>query len=795
MTDLLDARAPGTEAAEEAGYARPHRVRLGTRLADTLGPVGETLGRIYRSPARPAMAGRFVLGVAAFIVLDYIRFHPSLSEFLQGLSIGSLYGVIAVGIILIYRTARIINFAAAAIGAVPAITALLLDVQRHIPYLIVLPIALLGGPLFGAVIDVLILGRFAQAPRLILTVVTIGVAQGMAALGFFIPVWIGARAGEIPNVPTPWDRMKILNGRGQPLLTGNEVAAVVTVVAIAVALGLFLRYTRIGVALRAAAENADRASLLGIPVKRIQTVAWALAGLLGAMAIFVQAPLIGVPNNATLGFDSLLYAMAAAVVARMERIGVALASGMAVGIIEFGVVSRTGKSEEATAYMLVIILAALLLQRRSMQRAYDAGTSTWEAVKQFRPIPFELRATKEVNGARAALYGLFAAVAVLVPFLVHRGDLPNLQTLPIFGMVGVSLVVLTGWAGQVSLGQFGLVGAGAAAAGGLVANHNIDFFTACAIGVAAGVAAAVFIGLPAVRIQGLYLAVTTLAFGYAMKSYVLNKNYFFKFLLPKGLSAHLARPMLYGRINLDNERTFYFVCLIGLVLAMLAATAFRRNRSGRVLIAARDNQRAAPAYSINLTRTRLAAFAVSGGIAGLAGVLLAYEQHNVIAGTYDPLQSIVVFLSAVIGGLTSVPWAVSGVVGLQAFTVFGARFYQHLGNTISAVMPLLLTGPLLVLNLYFYPGGSAENGFAQRDRFLRWIARRHDILVPSLVADKRVEAEAQRVEAIVAAETHVEEVGSFDLQLSPTIRCPACGLELKVNDAAAHEHFKVGAEV
>src|SRR5205085_11199998 len=121
----------------------------------------------------------------------------------------------------------------------------------------------------------------------------------------------------------------------------------------------------------------------------------------------------------------------------------------------------------------------------------------------------------------------------------------------LWGIIAVSLVVLTGWAGQISRGQFGLVGIGAAAGGGLVANHNIDFFVALAIGVAAGAISAVLIGLPAIRIQGLYLAVTTLAFGYAMQNYILNKNYWIgRHLLPTGYAPHLARPVLYGRIDL-----------------------------------------------------------------------------------------------------------------------------------------------------------------------------------------------------------------------------------------------------
>jgi branched-chain amino acid transport system permease protein len=244
-----------------------------------------------------------------------------------------------------------------------------------------------------------------------------------------------------------------------------------------------------------------------------------------------------------------------------------------------------------------------------------------------------------------------------------------------------------------------------------------------------------------------------------MWKYVLNRHYWLgQHLLPNGLSAHLARPQLYGRIDLENNRTFYFVCLFFMLLVTLAALAFRRNRSGRVLIAARDNQRAAPAYAINLVRTRLAAFAVSGGIAGLAGVLFAYQQHTVEAQSYSVLASITLFLSVTIGGLTSVPFAVSGAISLQLFTLFGPRFYQHLGQTFVAVVPLLLTGPLLVVNMYFYPGGSAEAGFQSRDRFLRWVANRRNLLVPSLIADRRVEAEVEaRADIVASAEAHMRE--------------------------------------
>jgi branched-chain amino acid transport system permease protein len=743
----------------------------------------------FRSGARGPVAIRSTVYGGAFLLFMTQGLGMSAPDTVNGLALGALYGIIGVALVLIYRTSRIINFAAGAIGAIPAITALLMVTNKGVNYLVALPVALVGGFLIGGITDLLVMRRFDRSPRLILTVVTIGVAQSFAALGFFLPVWFGAKATGAPRVVTPWSDLAWRSERGQPILTGDQVFAFAVVLICTIALSVFLKRSRMGIALRASAENADRAALLGIPVKRVSTLAWSLAGLLAAMAIFAQAPLIGVPGDATLGFDALLYGLAAAVVARMDRLGVALGAGAGIGLIIFRSVSRTGSGNVASALMLVIILVALLAQRGSLSRAMDTGVSTWQAVKAFRPIPSELRNVKEVQTARAVLYGIGLLIAVGAPFVVGDTRLPKLETLPLFGIVAVSLVVLTGWAGQISLGQFGLVGIGAAAAGGLVANHNIDFFVALSIGVAAGALTAVIVGLPAVRIQGLYLAVTTLAFGYAMQYYILNRNYWLgEHLLPKGQSASLLRPVLYGRIDLEAGRSFYFTGLVFFLLSVMAALAFRRNHSGRVLIAMRDNQRAMASYAVNPVRTKLAAFAVSGAFAGLAGVLFAYQQHNVLPDSYNVLSSIAVFLAACIGGLTSVWAGALGVITFQAFVFFMPEVYQPLlknHQTISSVIPLLLTGPLLILNLYFNPGGLAEQCFSARDKFLRRIAAKHGIHVPSLVADRLLEEEQQRSIVQHAEETveHVDEPAPYS--------CPACEAPLTLEELQTHEHLLV----
>ena len=186
----------------------------------------------------------------------------------------------------------------------------------------------------------------------------------------------------------------------------------------------------------------------------------------------------------------------------------------------------------------------------------------------------------------------------------------------ITAIVGVSLVILTGWSGQISLGQFAIAGIGSGVAGGL-AVRGWDFFICLGVAGLAGALVAVLIGLPALRIQGLFLAVTTLAFAFTVQFFFLNRDYF-GWWLPK-TGETVARPRLYGFFSTQSDTRFYFVCLIFLGLSLLVARSVRKNRLGRVLIGVRDNSRAVQAYGVNLARNRLAAFAISGFIAAVAG--------------------------------------------------------------------------------------------------------------------------------------------------------------------------------
>jgi branched-chain amino acid transport system permease protein len=310
----------------------------------------------------------------------------------------------------------------------------------------------------------------------------------------------------------------------------------------------------------------------------------------------------------------------------------------------------------------------------------------------------------------------------------------------------------------------------------------------------------VLVGLPALRVQGLYLAVTTLAFAGTVAGFVLNPSYFLgNALLPKS-GNRIERFSLWQRIDmstatdvswfgpdfvLEADAKYYYLCLVFLGLALAAAKAYRRNRAGRILIAIRDNQRAAPAYAINLARNRLAAFAMSGAFASGAGVLLSYHLGAIDASTYGIGNSIFIFTATVIGGLTSLPGAVLGTLLIGGVQTYGETYLEGVS--------LLVTGPGLVLVLLFLPGGLAEGLYQLRDTFLRWVAKRHDLLVPSLVADRRIETGEDQQDVITEAEHHVEETESFDLLGDPTITCPVCGVVLRLPDAARHEHLRTEA--
>ena len=695
---------------------------------------------LARRALPPAKGTALVLLLPLVLNLVLAR-QPPLGIYVNGAIIGSLYALVAIALILVYQATRIINFAAAGLGSAGAVLALMLIVRRGVPYgLAVLVLIAVAGAV-GAATDVTVIRRFERAPRLILTVATIGVAQLLAFIEFWIPKWVSGDTLPPNDFPTPADGITFR--LGGVVFSGDHVVAIVVVAILVGALTAVFRFTDTGIAIRAAAENADRASLLGIPVRRVSTIVWTLAAVLSAVGVFLRAPLVGLPVGGLIGPSLLLFGLVPAVVARMRSFGTAFVVAVALGMTDQALLFSTRQTSVIYGVLLVVLLVALYVQRGDLARAHHTGQATWQAVADIRPIPHELRHLPEVRRVRLALRAAAVVIAVGAPFVLGPDRLGFAALVVIYAMVGVSFVVLSGWAGQISLGQFGIAGVGAAVCGSLAAHHTADFFVCLLAAGLSGALAALVIGVPALRIQGLFLAATTLAFAFVVEALVLNPRYM-SGVLPGGDGHYIERPVLYGIFDLGSDRAFYYVTLVVFALVVGVAASLRRYRSGRVLIAARDNARTAQALGLNLARTKLVAFAIAGFVAGLAGGLLAFQQEAVDSLTFTPVVSINLFAMAVIGGLGSVLGAVLGALYVQGIPYFLEEQVRGIG--------VLATGVGLMVLLSFLQGGLAEAVYRGRDHLLRRLALKHGIHVPSLVADSLVVDDA-------AAATHANGNG------------------------------------
>jgi branched-chain amino acid transport system permease protein len=677
---------------------------------------------------RPWMvvAGAIALYLLALVtpgIQDWVDDKAPPGIVIVGAIIGSVTALLAIGLILIYRANRFINFAYGSMGSLVGVLAIGMHKEHGWNFFVALAVAVVAGVVVGAGIDRLVIRRFANSSRLLLTVASIGLAQLLGGLELLGSKAIGftSLTGGF-NVPLSSD---ITIDVGVKTLKGDEILIMAVVPLVIAGIAWFLLKTDSGVAVRAAAESADRARLLGIPVRRLSTIVWAIAGGLAALTFVLKAPFSGVaPGVASTGPTVLLPALAAAVVARMESLPVAVGAGIGLGIIEQLIRWNSTVPSFNDLAFFAIILVALLLQRDRLSRGQDTGASTWTAVGAARPVPTELRHLPEVRWAGRALVVIVAGLALWLPSMWA----PSRQLLAgyavVWAMVGVSLVVLTGWGGSISLGQFALVGVGAMVAGNFITRWNTDALLTLIVAGAAGAVVALLVGLPALRIRGLFLAVTTLAFAVALDSYVLNLNNF-----PDYIPQSVERPLLFERFDLEGNYAMYVFSLALLGLSIIAAAGVRRARAGRVLLASRDNRRAAGAAAVPTTRVQLSGFLLAGTIAGVAGALHVQFLHGLNPGTYAPTMSMEVFATAVIGGLGSVAGALSGIV-----------LFQYMQSvTALGDLRLLLTGTGLLVVLYALPGGFGQVMLSARDRVLRRIADRRGLLVPSLVADKRVD--------------------------------------------------------
>ncbi|MBS1838226.1 MAG: branched-chain amino acid ABC transporter permease, partial [Actinobacteria bacterium] len=493
---------------------------------------------------------------------------------------------------------------------------------------------------------------------------------------------------------------------------------------------------------RAAAERSDRASLLGIPVRRLEAQIWTLATVLSYCSVVLTAGVASLPFGVGLGLSVLLRALAALVAGRMTHLVAISTTAVALGVLETGIRWNTGESWLVTPFLAALIVGSLLLERRATSRSERDDTSSWRATGDVRDTPRSLARLVEVRIARVVLGVVVAVVALGLPLVIGTNGQLKAGVVLVFATIGTSIVVLTGWAGQVSLGQMAFVGVGGSVGAWIMVDLGWDPAVAMVSAAVVGAAVAVLVGLPALRLRGMYLAVTTLALSLAVSDWVFSNK--IADWIPRG---SFARPALFGRIDLDSPLRTYYLALAVLVAAVVALRGIRQTRTGRVLVALRDNEAGATAFGVSTTRAKLTAFALSGAVAAVAGVVLVISQGAFRDVTYGPDQSVDVFVATVIGGLGSLVGAVIGAVYQR-----GALWL------LPAPWSFLATGAGVLFVLLGMPDGLGGSAFRARDRFLAWAGRRHG--VTSLAIDRTSTAELSPVAAdAVAMRDVVASVG------------------------------------
>src|SRR3954451_17696917 len=331
---------------------------------------------------------------------------------LLGLVLGGLYGLTAMGLVLIYRSSRIINFAQVEIGGLAAVVAQVMVRGWNQSYFLAVPIGIAVALGTGALIDLIVVRRFFNAPRLILTVATIGLLQILGAAEIQIPTLVSGNLKAIGKFRTPFQTHFTV---GPIVFTGDHVVVMIAVPLLLLGLTWFFSRSDIGIAVRAAADSNERALLLGIPVRRLSMITWVLAAGLSGVASMLAAPLLLTDLGVLGGPVVLLAPLTATVLARMESLPVAVVAGLAIGVFQQAVFWNFPRSSTVDVALFVIILGALLLQRRRISRVDDSGLGGYVALREVRPVPAVLRNLPEVRWGRTAGIAVLGALAVLVP--------------------------------------------------------------------------------------------------------------------------------------------------------------------------------------------------------------------------------------------------------------------------------------------------------------------------------------------------------------------------------------------
>ena len=630
-----------------------------------------------------------------------------------GLGNGAVFAALAIALVVTYRSSGVVNFATGAIALYCAYTfafmrkGLLLVPFPGLkktyalpftpPLLVAIGLSLLVAVALGALLYLAIFRPLRSAPAVAKAVASIGV---MVLLQAVLAQKVGTKpVNTRPIFPKGTVRMSGINVQQQMLWLVFTVALITAI------LWLAFRHTRFGLATRAAAETEKGALVTGLSPDRIALVNWCVSAVVAAVAGILIAPIAPiVPVSYTL---YVVTALAAALVGGFTVLPIAVLAGFVIGAVnsELGhlqaqhSVTFVTAGAVAAVVPLALILGYLVLRGRPLPSRGAVITQTLGRA----PRPRMLLAPAIVGGAVG-----------MVALLITTGNTrAALTTSIILAIVALSLVVVTGYAGQISLAQVTLAGAGAFALNRLTFNMGVPFPIAPILAAFVAMVIGVVIGLPALRVRGLPVAVVTLALAVGLHSFWFTNPRFTNgnntvVTGPKFLSLDLA----VSKGTDINRVQFGLLCLIVLVATGLGVAWLRRSRLGAAMLAVRANERSAAAAGVDVAQTKVLAFAIGAFIAGLGGALLAYQQTRANESQFNPIFGLGLFVTVYLAGITSLSGGIiAGVLasGGILFTVLTG--HVHFGQWYEAII-----GVLLIFTVIRNPEGVAAGFHAIADR-------------------------------------------------------------------------------
>jgi branched-chain amino acid transport system permease protein len=569
-------------------------------------------------------------------------------EFLQflviGVVAGAIYFVAASGLVVTYATSGVFNFAHGALGMVAAFSYWALHVSLGwpaVPSLLV--VVLVGGPLAGALLEGLLMRRLRGAPTLSTIGVTIGLLLALVGIASFL--WKQNETRVVPGFFGPTSAVDVLGVE----ISYDQLTVMAVAVVVAGSIWFLLHRTRLGVAMRAVVDDPELVALSGVSPAGAARAGWMLGASLAALA-----GVLWVDSGEDLAILTLTLLVvngyAAAIVGRLRSLPLTFVGAIGLGIavnMGIGYLPQNWQDLQSTIPMVLLFLVLLVLPEGRLRTA--------EQVPALR-LP--------VASLRASLLG---AGALVVAGLVVSRVLPLNEILLVsygvgFAIIALSLVPLTGYAGQISCCQLTFAGLGAFAMA-KVAGDDSPLGLVAAIALAGAVGA--LIALPAIRFQGLYLALGTLAFAVAMDAGFFQTSHF------GGYGGYLSvgRAPLLG-LGFSSGRAYLVLLAVVYALASVGVLALRRGRFGRRLVAAHDSSMAASTVGVRVARTRLAVFVLSASLAGLGGALLAGVDFTAEPNDYQMLLSLSMLLLVTVWGVRSVSGVLIAGVGFYLIPYF-----------------------------------------------------------------------------------------------------------------------------